>query len=106
MSVKLKHYVHETGSDFLLDCGVLIDTATAYYINYKKPSGVIGTWEATVHGTYSALAQLTGSYFLRHTLAYGDLDIPGDWKFQAWVAAPAGTWWGEAVTERIYDQFE
>ena len=101
-----KHYVNETGSDLILDTGVLIGTATEYHIGYKTPAGVEGTFSADLYDTYSTLAALTGTYFLKHTLAYGDLSVPGDWKFQAYVGAIDGTWYGETITMRIHDQLE
>ena len=101
-----KHYLHETGSELILDTGVNIGTASTYYIEYKKPSGVVGTFTATLYSSYSELAQATGTYLLKHTLAYNDLDVSGKWKFHAFVAAVDGTWWGERVMENIYDKFE
>ena len=101
-----KHYVNETGSDFLLDTGVLIGTATEYYIKYKNAAGVEGSWSASLYSSYSSLAVATGTYYLKRTLVYGDLNIPGDWKFQAYVAAMDGTWYGELAKITIYDEFQ
>ncbi len=102
----IKHYVNETGSKILLDCGVLVGTATAYYILYEKPGGVVGSFNADLYSTYSELAGATGTYFLSHTLVYGDLSIGGEWKLQAYVAAVDGTWWGETVKINILNQLE
>ncbi len=101
-----KHYVNETGSDFVLDTGVLIGTATEKYIKYKNPAGVVGTWSADLYSSYSTLALLTGTYLLKHTLVTTDLSLPGEWKFQAYVGAIDGTWWGETVKQTIYDAFQ
>lgn len=101
-----KHYVNEAGSDFVLDTGVLIGSATEQYIKYKNPAGVAGTWSADLYSSYSALALLTGTYLLKHTLVTTDLSLPGEWKFQAYVGAIDGTWWGETVKQTIYDVFQ
>ena len=101
-----KHYLNETGTDFILDTGVLIGTATAQYIKWKNPASVEGSWAASLYSSYSALAALTGTYLLRHTLAYTDLSVPGDWKFQAYIGALDGTWFGEMVELTIYDIFQ
>jgi hypothetical protein len=101
-----KHYLHETGSDLIFDTGVNIGTASTYYIEVKRPNGLVGTFTASLYSSYSELAQATGTYFLKHTLAYNDFDVSGKWKFQAFVAAVDGTWWGERAVENIFDKFE
>ena len=101
-----KHYVNETGTDLILDTGVLIGTATFYYIKYKAPGGATGTWAAELYDSYSALAKLTGTYLLKYTLDYGDLNTPGEWRFQASIGAIDGSWYGEMIKETIFDQFQ
>ena len=101
-----KHYVNETGSRLILDCGVLIGTVTMQCILYEKPGSVVGSFAADLYSSYSEIASATGTYLLSHTLAYGDLSVGGDWKFQAWVAAIDGTWWGEVVKLNILNQLE
>ncbi len=102
----MKHYVNETGSDFLIDTGVLIGTAALYYILTKNPAGIEGTFAASLYDSYSPLAGLTGTYYLKHTLAYTDLSVAGDWKFQAFIAAADGTWYGETINQTIYAKFQ
>jgi len=103
----IKHYVHEAGTSVVLDTGVLIGSAVTQYIYYRKPDGVTsGTWTASLFSSYSQIAGATGTYFVSHTLAAGDLDQPGEWRFQAYVAAIGGTWWGELVKQNIYDLYE
>lgn len=101
-----KHYIYETGSDLILDTGVLIATATVYYIKCKSPAGVEGTFTATLHSTHSTLAGAVGTYFLKHTLAVTDLTVSGEWIFQSMVGAIDGTWYGETAKLNIYGAFE
>lgn len=102
-----KHYVGETGSSLLLDCGVLIGSATFQYIKYRKPDAVTsGTWSASLYSSYSLLANATGTYFLRRTLLSTDFDTPGEWRFQSYIGAVDGTWFGETIKLNVYDAFE
>lgn len=102
----IKHYVNETGTSFILDCGILIGSVTEQCIKWKKPSGVTGSWAADLYDSYSDLASATGTYLLSHTLEYADLSESGDWKFQAFVAAIDGTWHGETTELNILGLFE
>lgn len=103
----MKHYVGEAGTQLILDTGILVGSATFKYINYRKADGTTsGTWSASFYSSYSQLASATGTYFLSHTLLSSDLDQPGQWKFQASIGAIDGTWLGETVEVRIYDDFE
>jgi hypothetical protein len=104
-----KHTVGEIGTDLILDTGVLIGSATSQYIKYRKPDGITeGSWAASLYSSYSLLADpaAIGTYFLKHTIASGDFDTPGEWRFQAFIGTSTGTWFGEAVKETIYDKFE
>ena len=101
-----KHYVNETGTDLILDTGVAIGTATDFYIKYKTPAGVEGTWTAAAYSSYSEIAGAIGTYFVKRTLTYSDLTVSGEWRFQPHVGAIDGTWWGETVKENIYGAFE
>ena len=101
-----KHYNNEAGTDLLLDTGILIGSATEYHIDYMKPSGVNGSWSASLYSSYSLLAAAIGTYFLKHTFVTTDLSESGLWRFQAYIGAVDGTWYGETVKENIYDQLE
>lgn len=102
----MRHFKNETGTDLILDTGILIGSATQYFIKYQKPSGLTGTWTATLYDSYSDLAEATGTYLLKRTLLYTDLTEAGEWRFQAHIGAADGTWWGETAKENILDQFE
>ena len=102
-----KHYVGEVGTEVTLDTGVLIGSASAQHIKYRKPDGVTtGTWSASLYNSYSLLANATGTYFLQYSLASGDLDTPGKWYLQAYVASVAGTWLGETIELQVFDTYE
>jgi len=101
-----KHYINEAGTLLALDTGVLIGSATEYHIRYQKPGGVEGSFSADLYSSYSELAKATGTYLLSHTLTPTDLDESGEWKFQAYIGAIDGTWYGETVDENIYGAFE
>lgn len=101
-----KHYVGETGTDLLLDTGILIGSASAQYIKTYSPAGVEGTFTASLYDSYSSLAVATGTYFLKHTLATADFSVPGEWRFQAFIGTASGTWYGETVKLKIYDEFQ
>lgn len=102
-----KHYVAETGTELILDTGVLIGSATAQYIKYRKPDGVTeGSWAASLYSSYSTLAATIGTYLIKHTLAVTDLDTPGEWRVHAYIGSTTGTWLGEMQKLNIYDEFE
>lgn len=102
-----KHYKNEVGTELILDTGVLITTATEQHINFRKPDAVTtGSFEASLFSSHSLLAGLVGTYLLKHTLVESDFDTPGEWRLQAYVGAPAGTWLGESVVLKIFDNFQ
>ena len=102
-----KHYVGEAGTSLILDTGILVGSATDKYIKFKNPSGTTGTFSASVYSSFSALAGgIIGTYFLSHTLAASDFNVPGDWRFQAYIGVTDGTWYGEAVTLTVFDIYQ
>jgi len=101
-----KHYVGETGTEIRLDTGILIGSATSQYIKTYSPTGVTGTFTASLYDSYSQIAKATGTYFLLHTLATSDFNVSGVWKFQAFIGTANGTWYGETVKLNVYDIFE
>lgn len=102
-----KHYVGEAGTQLILDTGILVGSANIKYIKYQKPDGISsGSFSASVYSSFSQLAQQTGTYLLSHTLITTDFDQPGEWRFQSYVAAVDGTWYGELVKYTIYDIYQ
>lgn len=102
-----KHYVGEIGTDILLDCGTDISDAVQQEIWYRKPGAVaMGSWTGALFSSHSTETGAAGTNFISYTLAAGDLDLPGDWRFQAYIATAVGTWWGDMIKETIYDKME
>lgn len=102
----IKHYVNEVGTDFVLDTGFVIATATEQYIKFKNPAGVEGSWAADLFSSHSKIADAIGTYFLKHTLEATDFSTPGEWRFHAYVGAIDGTWVGELVKYEVFDIYE
>lgn|SRR3990167_1565792 len=101
-----KKYTGEVGTEFILDTGILIGSATAQHIKALNPSGVESTWAASLYSSYSELAAATGTYLLKYALASSDVIVPGEWKFQAFIGTAGGTWYGETVKIQFFDEFE
>jgi hypothetical protein len=74
-----------------LNTGINISTATVTRINYKKPNGVTGYFEATISETTKLIYQLTND----------DLDIAGLWQLQAYVEIGGLKAYGEIVYQEI-----
>ncbi len=101
-----RHFVNEVGTDLLLDTGVIVSDAVDKLINFQDPNGLVGSFAAELFSSFSLIAKNTGTYFLKRTLEIGDVSVVGEWRFQAFIANTAGTWWGETVVEQIRDQLE
>lgn len=102
----MKHYVGEAGTLLLLDTGILVGSATDLRIIFKKPDGVTGSFAGVAYSSYSQVAETTGTYFLSRTLTTTDITIPGEWRFQAYVGAVDGTWYGEMSKINIFDLYQ
>lgn len=103
----IKHYVGESGTDIILDTGILVGSAPDLRILFRKPDGVTtGSFAGSAYSSYSQLALAIGTYFIRKTLTVTDITIPGEWRFQAYVGAVDGTWYGELTKINIYDLYE
>lgn len=90
-----KVYTGDTGTVIVLDCGQDISAATARSIEVRKPSGATASWSAVAEGNTS----------IKFTTLGDSLDQPGDWRLQARVVTPSGTWRGEAVTLTVHPNF-
>ncbi len=101
-----KKYINEVGTELILDTGILIGSASSQYIKTLNPNGVEGTFAASLYSSFSELAKTTGTYFLKYTLASGDISISGDWRFQAFIGTNIGTWFGDTVKINFLDEFE
>ena len=66
----------DVGRKLRLNAGENITTASLAQISYKKPSGVTGTWAATIEDlTYASYT----------TISTNDLDETGNWEIQLYV---------------------
>lgn len=103
MAVEYKIYVGDTPL-VVADCVTDITLVSGQLINYKKPSGVTGSWPATVASDPNTNL---GRYLEYDGLTTLDLDESGDWRFQAYVAfSGGGTFHGETATQHIYGLFD
>lgn len=75
----------------VLDTGIDLSTASVTKILYRKPSGVKGEFTATVFETTKLRYQFTNT----------DLDLPGQWSFQAYVVIGGLNAYGEIVRQSI-----
>lgn len=92
----IKPYVGDVGTEIKLNVGVSLATATAQSIEVKRPDGTTVSWPGTV----------VESTKVRFISVVDTFNIPGDWKLQARVTLPAGTWTGEVATLRVYRLFD
>ena len=90
-----KVYVGDIGTEFILDCGVVITGATIMQIRVKKTSGAVATWPATLSGTQS----------VRYIAVANDIDEPGAWKLQAYVDTPAWRGLGETFVLQVHPAY-
>lgn len=73
-----------------LDTGTDTTLAAVKKILYEKPSKVKGEWTATGSTT-----------FLSYVVVNGDIDVPGLWKFQAYLEIGGKKLFGDIVTENF-----
>ncbi len=88
-----KVHKNDIGTKIRLDAGQSIVDNTSIIIRYKKPSGVLGNWTATLEGT---------DYGIYYTVN-GDLDETGVWELQLYVETSGG--WkghGDKLTMHVY----
>jgi hypothetical protein len=75
----------------VLDTGIDLSLASVTKIIYKKPSGRKGEFTATVFETTK----------LRYQFTNADLDVSGEWQFQAYVIIGGLNAYGEIVRQSI-----
>lgn len=90
-----KIYANDDGTAIILDTKEDLATATAYSIEALTPSNAELSWAATIVETTK----------LRHITATGELLAPGEWRFQAKVTFPDGTWYGDTVRAMVYKKW-
>jgi hypothetical protein len=92
-----KYYVGDVGTEVLVDVCVDISAAIAVKLYVLKPGATAPVeWAGGVY-------QLQ---YIRYVIQAGDLSVAGEYKVQAWVQLPGGTWRGDVATFRVYAPFE
>jgi hypothetical protein len=75
-----------------LETGINITGATEKKILYEKPDGTKASWEAT---------SVESNTIMCYQLNDGDIDQPGNWKFQSYVVNGGKKGYGLIVTEYV-----
>lgn len=100
MTLPIRPFVGDVGTDIIIDLQEDISSATDYKIFYKKPSGAVGSW-------IKDNLTIINSTMLRYTtLSDEDLDESGEWIFNPWVVLSGGEWTGKTVTQYVYARYE
>ena len=86
-------FTGDIGTVIQLDVGDDVDATAAdsVAIKFLKPNRVAGSWTATASTQY-----------VQYTLQSGDVDVPGVWTFQSYVAGLGGwTGHGDKVQQTV-----
>ncbi len=75
---------------YKLDTGLDLTAASVKKILYKKPDGSKGGWDASVEGTK-----------LVYNFNDTDINVSGEWEFQAYVEIGGKKGYGDVVTEHF-----
>lgn len=95
-----KHYVGETGTQIIVDCGQNISAATGCLLYVRKPDGTLVTWTPTIL-TLNSLP----NYLSYSTLA-GDFDQIGSYCLQSYMMLAGWSGRGETVMFQILGNFD
>ena len=80
----------DVGTELVVDVGETITGATSLKINYRKPDGTIGSWNAIEYDS---------THIVYTTLSTTDLDQAGTWEIQAYVKV--GGWEGSGKWAKL-----
>lgn len=84
-------FLGDYGTEIVLDTKQDLTSATSVKIRYKKPSGNVGEWTATVTDTTK----------VKYTTASGDIDEAGTWEIQVVVEFPGAKFYGTIVRFQV-----
>lgn len=87
-----KVFVGDIGTEIILDAGSDISSQTTLKIQYEKPDGTSGEWDASVYQTNYA----------KYTTQSGDIDMAGVWRFRIYVVLPSWRGYGTVAVVEIY----
>lgn len=91
-----KIYIGDTGTAIVLDTGQSLAGASSVSIVALKPNGATSvTWVGAVVETTK----------ISFTAPVGTFDQAGEWKLQALVVLPTGSWRGETARLTVYWPF-
>ena len=89
-------FKNQTELRIRLTLDVNITGATLVQIHYRKPSGLIGTWTATVESASGGI--------IYYDVQSGDLDEAGTWMFWGYVIFESGLIArGESASVVVYE---
>jgi hypothetical protein len=91
-----KIYVGNVGGVILLDTKTDISAATGILIKVKKPDNTEVDWSATAYNTT----------FVKYTTIADDLNMPGDYKVQAYFTLSGWTGRGETSKFEVHSHFD
>jgi len=89
-------YMSSVGYRIVLFVGQDIQDATVRHIVYKKPSGEVGYWLATLRGLLE----------IEYTVQAGDFDEAGKWELQAYIETPNWSHYGEKAYLDVEENIE
>jgi len=91
-----KIYVGDTGTEFIVDTGTDVSSATKLALKVLKPEGVSAEWVGSSYQTTK----------IKYTTVADDLNVAGEYAIQAYVEMPAWTGRGETVVIRVHAPFK
>lgn len=93
-----KIYIGDHGTAIILDTEEDLTGADALTIEAAKPGllAVGVSWDGTQVETTK----------IRIVTEEGDIDVAGEWRLQAKVVMPSGTWYGKTVRMMVHKRFQ
>ena len=83
----------------LTDSNGIVDISVASTMNINFRKGNSNTISRTaVHTTDGTDGKL------QYTTIAGDLDVSGDWKMEAFIVLPSGSWTSNCIDFKVYDK--
>jgi len=94
-----KIYEDDWGVVVKINVGIDLTLASAYSCYVVKPNGLIASWSPTIQ-----LPATDG--ILIYTTQSNDFNVPGNYRLQAIIVFPSGSFTGELATFRVYKKGE